>query len=70
VFLELNFFPKSLLKQNNKKRALIKAGAGGSRLQSCYSGGRDQEDHGLKPARQIVFETLSQKTHHKKGLVE
>jgi hypothetical protein len=24
-----------------------------------YSGSRDQEAHGLKPARQIVFETLS-----------
>jgi hypothetical protein len=26
-----------------------------------YSGGRDQEDHGSKPAWQIVHETLSQK---------
>jgi hypothetical protein len=35
-----------------------------------YSGGRDQEDQGSKPAGQIVLETLSQKTLHKKGLVE
>jgi hypothetical protein len=36
-----------------------------------YSGGRDQEDLGLKP-RQIVHEPLSkkQKCHHKKGLVD
>jgi hypothetical protein len=26
-----------------------------------YAGGRDQEDHSLKPARAIVQETLSQK---------
>jgi hypothetical protein len=32
---------------------------------SSYSGGRDQEDHSLKPARLIVCETLSQKTLHK-----
>jgi hypothetical protein len=36
---------------------------------SSYSGSRDQEDHGSKP-RQIVHKTLSQKTFHKKGLVE
>jgi hypothetical protein len=30
-----------------------------------FSGGRDQEDHGLKPARQIVHKTLSQKTQCK-----
>jgi hypothetical protein len=30
-----------------------------------YSGGRDQEDCGLKPAGQIVHETLFKKTHHK-----
>jgi hypothetical protein len=35
-----------------------------------YSGGRDQEDRGSKPAGQIVFETLSQKSLHNKGLVE
>jgi hypothetical protein len=34
-----------------------------------YSEGNNQEDHGLKSARQRVLETLSQKTHHKKGLV-
>jgi hypothetical protein len=26
-----------------------------------YSGGRDQEDHGSKPAWQIVYKTLSRK---------
>jgi hypothetical protein len=31
-----------------------------------YSGGRDQEDHGLKPAQQTVHETLSYKTLHKR----
>jgi hypothetical protein len=30
-----------------------------------YSGGRDQEDCGSKPARQIVCKTLSQKTLQK-----
>jgi hypothetical protein len=33
---------------------------------SSYSGGRDQEDCSLKPARQIVGETLSQKNPLKK----
>jgi hypothetical protein len=37
---------------------------------SSYSEGRDQEDRGSKPVGQIVSETLSQKTLHKKGLVE
>jgi hypothetical protein len=27
----------------------------------CYSGGRDQKDHGSKPSWAIVQETLSQK---------
>jgi hypothetical protein len=31
-----------------------------------YSGGRDQEDHDLKPALQIAPKTLSQKTGHQK----
>jgi hypothetical protein len=36
-----------------------------------YSGGRDQEDHGLKPAQaNILGDSISKKTHHKKGLVE
>jgi hypothetical protein len=35
-----------------------------------YWGGRDQEDSSSKPARQIVRETLSQKTLYKIGLVE
>jgi hypothetical protein len=35
-----------------------------------YSGGRDQEDGSSKPDGQIVLETLSQKTHHEKGLME
>jgi hypothetical protein len=35
-----------------------------------YSGGRDQEDHGSKPAGQTVRETLSQKKPTGKGLVE
>jgi hypothetical protein len=34
-------------------------------------GGRDQEDHGLKPAQaNSSQDTISKKTHHKKGLVE
>jgi hypothetical protein len=35
-----------------------------------YLGGRDQEDRSLKPAWQIVFETLSQKYPSQKGLAE
>jgi hypothetical protein len=35
-----------------------------------YSGGRDQEDCGSKLARQIVPETLSQKSFTKIGLVK
>jgi hypothetical protein len=37
-----------------------------------YSEGRDQEDHGLKPALKIVHETPTypEKIHHLKGLVE
>jgi hypothetical protein len=31
-----------------------------------YPGGRDQEDHSLKPAQDLVWK----KTHHRKGLVE
>jgi hypothetical protein len=35
-----------------------------------YSGGRDQEDCGLKPARaNSLLDTISKKIHHKKGLV-
>jgi hypothetical protein len=33
---------------------------------SSYSGGRDQENHNLKPARQIVQETLSWKNPSQK----
>jgi hypothetical protein len=37
-----------------------------------YPGSRDREDHGSKPAWQIVQETYlkKKKTQHKKGLVE
>jgi hypothetical protein len=35
-----------------------------------YSGGRDQEDTSSKPVQANILETLSQKTRHKKGLVE
>jgi hypothetical protein len=35
-----------------------------------YSGCRDQEDHESNQPGQIVLETLSRKTLHKKGLVE
>jgi hypothetical protein len=40
------------------------AGQPGVVVHACnpsYSGGRHQEDHGAKPARQIVHKTLSQK---------
>jgi hypothetical protein len=30
-----------------------------------YSGGRDQEDRGLKPTGLLVHKSLSQKPHHK-----
>jgi hypothetical protein len=35
-----------------------------------YSGGRDQEDRGLKLARENSCKTLSRKTPHKNRLVE
>jgi hypothetical protein len=36
-----------------------------------YSGGRDQEDRDLKPAQaNSLRDTISEKNHHKKGLVE
>jgi hypothetical protein len=36
-----------------------------------YPGGRDQEDHGSKPARaNSSRDPISKKIHHKKGLVE
>jgi hypothetical protein len=36
-----------------------------------YSGGRDQEDHGLKPAQaNSCARPYLEKTYHKKGLVE
>jgi hypothetical protein len=38
---------------------------------TSYSGGRDQEDHGLKPVRaNSSQETNLENTHHNKGLVE
>jgi hypothetical protein len=38
---------------------------------SSYSGGRDQEDRGLKPARaNSLRDLISKTTHLKKGLVE
>jgi hypothetical protein len=51
-----------------KKKNLL--GAGGHACNPSYSGGRDQEDHGSKPARGNSSETLSQKARHKKWLVE
>jgi hypothetical protein len=36
-----------------------------------YSGGRDQEDHGFKPAQaKSPQDPILKKTHHKKGLAE
>jgi hypothetical protein len=36
-----------------------------------YSGGRDQEDRGAKPAQaNRLQDPFSKETHHKKGLVE
>jgi hypothetical protein len=35
-----------------------------------YSGGRDQEDHGSKPAQAKFARPFLKKTHHKNGLVE
>jgi hypothetical protein len=40
-------------------KKLYKPGAGGSCYNPSYSGGRDQEDGGLKPAWQIVPKILS-----------
>jgi hypothetical protein len=45
--------------------------AGGSCLLASYSGGRDQEDLGSKPARVNNSQNpILKKTHHKKGLME
>jgi hypothetical protein len=42
--------------------------------QACnpnYSGGRNQEDHGSKPAQaNSSFDPILKKTHHKRRLVE
>jgi hypothetical protein len=36
-----------------------------------YSGGRDQEDHGCKPAwEKLLLRPYLEKTHHRKGLEE
>jgi hypothetical protein len=39
---------------------------------SSCTGGKDQEDHSLKPApsKEFVRPHLKKKTHHKKGLAE
>jgi hypothetical protein len=54
--------------ENENKDSLSRAPVAHA-YNSSYSGGRDQEDHSSEPV-QIVRETLSQKTLHKKGLVE
>jgi hypothetical protein len=55
--------------RENAENCLIKMDSWALVAHTCnpgYSGGRDQEDHSSKPAhRQIVHETLSQKTLHK-----
>jgi hypothetical protein len=35
-----------------------------------YSGGRDQEDRGLKPAQVLFLKKKKKKKNHNKGLVE
>jgi hypothetical protein len=37
---------------------------------SSYSGGRNQEDHSLKPTQANSLQDPIEKTHHRKGLVE
>jgi hypothetical protein len=63
------FFDQKNAHKSDKKQP----STGGSRQlhTPSYLGGRDQEHRGSK-SRQTVCETmrLSQKTHHKKGLVE
>jgi hypothetical protein len=49
----------------------MKPGTGGLPCNPSYSGGRDQEDCGSKPAWAHTFrEPILKKTPHKKGLVE
>jgi hypothetical protein len=46
-------------------------GAGGSNLYPSYSGGRDQEDNGLKATwANSLQDPISKKLFTKKGLVE
>jgi hypothetical protein len=53
------------------ERKVLLLGAGGSAYNPSYSGGRDQEDQGWKPARaNSLRDPVSKKIHHKKKLVE
>jgi hypothetical protein len=53
---------------------VLKAPGASEVAQACnpsYSGDRDQEDHGLKPAQaNSSARPYLEKNHHKKGLVE
>jgi hypothetical protein len=46
----------------------MEAGHRGSLRNPSYSGGKDQEDHGLKHPSQIVHKTLSPKNPSQKGV--
>jgi hypothetical protein len=56
--------------QNEQSTVVVLVGSVTHACNPSYSGGRDQEDHSSKPGWQIVCETLSGKTHHRKTLVE
>jgi hypothetical protein len=53
---KIPYLTKASIKCKGKSRAPV-----AHTCNATYSGGRDQEDCGSKPARQIVQETLSQK---------
>jgi hypothetical protein len=48
----------------------MEPGTSGSCLYPSYSGGRDQEDQGSKPAQANSSQKYLKNTHRKKGLVE
>jgi hypothetical protein len=53
------------------KLTIAKPGTGGSCFNPTYSGGSDQEDHGLKPAQaNSSLRPYLEKLLHEKGMVE
>jgi hypothetical protein len=54
--------------KHNKEtsKSITEPGAGAHACNPSYSGGRDQEDHSLKPARPNSSQDPISKSHHKK----